>query len=196
VPEGHEDTGANEASAQEDESAGSAASAASAASAEADPRPVFEGDWSSASGREKGLHGQRVKEWLQRHPEHRKPVDEVFRPRSADTEVAAILGSGAAKARHASVGAAQILDDIARDSGQPGSARVSAARALVEEEREQERQAAAAARSAATAALASLPMPDRLQLLERVVRRDEPAGWVSIFPQAADPAAPAAQEDE
>lgn len=34
-----------------------------------DPRPVFEGDWQSASGREKGEHSERVRQWKARHPE-------------------------------------------------------------------------------------------------------------------------------
>ena len=32
-----------------------------------DPRPVFEGDWKSASGVEKGEHSERVRQWKERN---------------------------------------------------------------------------------------------------------------------------------
>lgn len=37
-----------------------------AISYEDDPRPVFDGDWATASGLEKGLHADRVKKWKAR----------------------------------------------------------------------------------------------------------------------------------
>ena len=38
-----------------------------------DPRPVFEGDWASASGVEKGRHSRRVEEWKERTGQRAKP---------------------------------------------------------------------------------------------------------------------------
>lgn len=41
-----------------------------AVSYEDDPRPVFQGDWATASPAERGRHGAAVQAWKRRHPEH------------------------------------------------------------------------------------------------------------------------------
>ncbi len=40
---------------------------------EPEPRPVFEGDWASASGVEKGRHSRRVEEWKERTGQRTEP---------------------------------------------------------------------------------------------------------------------------
>lgn len=42
-----------------------------------EPKPVFDGDWASASGVEKGRHSQRVREWRQRVDERAKAEGQV-----------------------------------------------------------------------------------------------------------------------
>ncbi len=46
---------------------------ASSAAIPDDPKPVFEGDWNSASGKAKGDHSQRVREWRERTGQRSKP---------------------------------------------------------------------------------------------------------------------------
>ena len=163
--------------------------AEAAEGAEDDPRPVFEGDWASASGAEKGRHGQLVRQWKERHGLLKRAAPASADAAGVDAEVAAILGSVEPSARLDSR-AARVLRDISEAADQPGSARVSAARALVEEEREAQRLADSETRRAATAALLTLPTPQRLRLLERIVRRDEAPGWRSVLDgqEGADPA--------
>ena len=141
-----------------------------------DPRPVFEGDWQEASPQARGAHGQAVKAW-----KARQAVSEALR--SGDPDVAAILGSAARSAPltpDASLGL-DTLRDIARDPAAPASARVTAASALRAHDLDAQRTAQEEERGRVTAALASAPLPERLMLLERIVRRDEPEGWVSVF---------------
>lgn len=152
-----------------------------------DPRPVFQGDWNSASGAEKGAHSERVRQWKLRHPE-------AAPDHSADEDVAAIMAANkpkAGSAPDADLGL-RTLRSVARDTSAPASARVTAASALRAAEAEAERTAAEDERARVTAALAAAPLPERLRLLERIVRRDEQPGWRSVFDaegaEGADPA--------
>ena len=152
-----------------------------------DPRPVFEGDWQSASAADKGRHGQAVKAWLKRHPEAKLAATTALDAESA----AAILGSGKPDAPLASL-ALRTLRRIAADTSAPASAQVTAANALHGYEREARDTAESAARAERTAALAAAPMPERLAMLERIVRIDDPEPWVSIFAGTTSEAAPSA----
>jgi hypothetical protein len=144
-----------------------------------DPRPVFAGDWNSASGAEKGAHSERVRQWKLRHPE-------AAPDHSADDDVAAIMAANrpkAGSAPDADLGL-RTLRSVAADKSAPASARVTAASALRAAEAEAERTAAEDERARVTAALAAAPLPERLRLLERIVRRDEQPGWRSVFDAA------------
>jgi hypothetical protein len=109
---------------------------------------------------------------------------------SADEQVAAILGSAKPNAPLASR-ALRVLREIADDKSAPASARVTAANALRVEESAASAVAADIERDRVTAALRTVPMHERLLLLERIVRRHEPAGWLSVFAQVRDGADPA-----
>lgn len=62
-----------------------------------DPRPVFEGDWSSASAQQKGAHGAAVKKWKARHE---ASGAEAQRGEGAKPETGAPAGDGQPE-RHA-----------------------------------------------------------------------------------------------
>lgn len=104
---------------------------------------------------------------------------------TADEQVAAILGSAKPNAPLASR-ALRVLREIADDKSAPASARVTAANALRVEESAASAVAADIERDRVTAALRTLPEHERVLLLERIVRRHEPAGWRSVFAQEAE----------
>ena len=110
--------------------------------------------------------------------------------------MAAILGSSTGNAPLVSGDdlGLNTLREVAADPAAPASARVTAASALRAADAEAARVQANEERARVTAALSAAPLPEVLSLLERIVRRDEPAGWVSVFAgttqEGADPAGP------
>ena len=149
-----------------------------------DPRPVFEGDWGKADGKARQAHLVRVNAWKQRNGLWGKGASsKPSGGKGYDPSVAAVLGSGAGSAplTHDTTLGLETLRTVAADPAAPASARVTAASALRAAEHEAARTAAEEERARVTAALAAAPLPDRLMLLERIVRRDEPEGWVSVF---------------
>ena len=145
-----------------------------------EPRPVFEGDWGKADGRARQAHLTKVNAWKRRQPASSQGTSVG---KGYDPSVAAVLGSGAGSAplTHDTTLGLETLRTVAADPAAPASARVTAASALRAAEHEAARTAAEEERARVTAALAAAPLPDRLMLLERIVRRDEPEGWVSVF---------------
>jgi len=157
-----------------------------------DPRPVFEGDWGSASGKERQAHLVKVNAWKRRNGLYGTGEGApASRGKGADAEVAAILGSAPTDTPLDSR-ALRVLREIANDKSAPASARVTAANALRVEESASSAVAADLERDRVTQALSTVPLHERLLLLERIVRRGEPRGWQSVFAQVHEEAAPSA----
>ena len=94
-----------------------------------EPKPVFHGDWNSATGAEKGRHSERVRQWRKR--------EEAREEREAQRRMAA--GSGQPVPRIAPTGAAlspsdqtrAVLEAIRDDASALASDRIRAASTLI-----------------------------------------------------------------
>ena len=97
-----------------------------------DPRPVFEGDWNSATGVEKGQHSQRVREWTARQGAKAQSRMATGLDREAST----------AQPLHPPPDAATraVLVAIRDSASAHDSDRIRAAQALIAMDREREQQ--------------------------------------------------------
>ena len=91
---------------------------------EDDPRPVFEGDWQSATGVEKGQHSQRVREWTARQAA------------KAEARMATPSGQPAQGVPTADAATRTVLVAIRDDGNAHDSDRIRAAQALIALDRE------------------------------------------------------------
>jgi hypothetical protein len=98
------------------------AAEADAAEADPDPRPVYDGDWLSATGVEKGRHSQRVREWKARQ----KGVARSRMAPSPGQPVAALPSRDAADGVTRAV-----LEGIRDNPGAHDSDRIRAAQQLI-----------------------------------------------------------------
>jgi hypothetical protein len=99
-----------------------AAEGVAAEGVDPDPRPVYEGDWLSATGVEKGRHSQRVREWKARQ----KDVARSRMAPSPGQPVAALPSRDAAQAVTRAV-----LEGIRDDRDAHDSDRIRAAQQLI-----------------------------------------------------------------
>lgn len=123
-----------------------------------EPRPVFDGDWNSASGSAKGLHSERVRQWKARRDEAAE----------AERQSRMAAGSGQPASPTPTPDATTAVLTAIRDDGNAhDSDRIAAAKALTAMEREAQATAQGPSPLVALAqALALLEPHERLAWLQ------------------------------
>jgi hypothetical protein len=129
-----------------------------------EPRPVFEGDWQSATGVEKGQHSERVRQWRKREEE--RAAREAQRRIAAGIEqpVSRITATGAAASPDDPTRA--VLEAIRDDHHALASDRIRAAQALIGLDRGAEAEAVDSSLVQLRAVLETLQPEERLAWLQ------------------------------
>ena len=91
-----------------------------------DPRPVFEGDWNSASGKDKGDHSERVRLWKERTGQSRAKTS-----RGLDSGMDAQSAPHDARQPIANAAERRTLEAIRDDTHAHDSDRIRAAQTLI-----------------------------------------------------------------
>ena len=130
-----------------------------------EPKPVFSGDWNSASGAEKGRHSERVRQWRKR--EQARAEDEARRRMGAASEqpVSGIAPSTAALSPQPDATRA-VLEGIRDDPQALASDRIRAASTLIALDRGEEQQAVDSDLVQLRAVLETLQPEERLAWLQ------------------------------
>jgi hypothetical protein len=108
-----------------------------------DPKPVFEGDWNSASGAEKGRHSERVRQWRKRE-EARVAAEAQRRMAAGSEQPVARKATPAAPSAPGDAASRRVLEEIRDDHRALASDRIRATQALLQLDRGEAQQGPAA----------------------------------------------------